>query len=194
LLSCCDHQADFAAAAERPGIWYLNLEAPDGRQPLLDRVEALANRVDHLVVALHWQPNWAPVVPSSYRRLAGSLADAGARVVWGHSPHHFQGVEWTGNETVTLYSTGDLLTDYAVDPGYRNDRQLLFAVTVGPGMVMRVRALPVELGYAATHPASRAGRQWIVRRFGTACGQVGSQVHDAGEWLDVRPSSEDYAS
>ena len=190
LLSCCDHQADFAAGADRPGIWYLSLEEPDGRQPLLDRVEALANRVDHLIVALHWQPNWAPVVPSSYRRLARSLADAGVRVVWGHSPHHFQGVEWMGSETVTLYSAGDLLTDYAVDPGYRNDRQLLFEVTVAPGRVTRVRALPLELGYAETRPALGPARQWIVRRFESECRQVGSQAHDAGEWLDVRPSSE----
>jgi len=193
LLSCCDHQADFSARHDRPGIWYLNLEEPDGQEPLLEAVEALAPRVDHVIVALHWQPNWAPKVPPSYRRLARLLADAGARVVWGHSPHHFQGVEWMEREAVALYSAGDLVSDYAVDPGYRNDRQLLFEVTVAPGRVTRVRALPVELGYAETHPASDAARKWITRRFGTMCGQVGSRVDDAGEWLDVWPSREDYA-
>lgn len=193
LLSCCDHQADFSAGPDRPGIWYLNLEEPFGQVSVLDHVEALANRVDHLIVALHWQPNWAPVVPSSYRRLARSLVDAGARIVWGHSPHHFQGVEWMGSEAVTLYSAGDLVTDYAVDPGYRNDRQLLFEVTLAPGRVTRIRALPVELGYAETRPALGAARKWVARRFGTACGQVGSQVHDDGEWLEVWPARQNYA-
>ncbi len=189
LLSCCDHQADFAAGAERPGIWYLRLDEPRGQMPMLDAVAALAPRVDHVIVALHWQPNWAPVVSPAYRNLACSLVEAGARVVWGHSPHHFQGVEWIDG-AAALYSTGDLVTDYAVDPGFRNDRQLLFEATLGAGRVHRIRALPVELGYGRTHAARGAVSQWIAQRFETMCESVGSVVRSAGEWLEVLPQGQ----
>ena len=191
LLSCCDHQADFAAGQSRPGIWYLDLAEPDAQVPLLDGVEALADQVDHVIVAIHWQPNWAPIVAECYLRLARRLVEAGARVVWGHSPHHFQGVEWIGN-AVALYSTGDLVTDYAVDRGYRNDRQLLFEVSLSDAGVTRVRAFPIELAYAQTQPAARAVRSWIGSRFEDVCRQVGSRVVAEDEWLRVLPSGDDH--
>ncbi|NNG17276.1 MAG: CapA family protein [Gemmatimonadales bacterium] len=190
LLSCCDHQADFAAGQSRPGIWYLDLAEPDAQLPLLDAVEALADQVDHVVVAVHWQPNWAPVVPECYRQLARLLVEAGARVVWGHSPHHFQGVEWIGNG-VALYATGDLVTDYAIDRAYRNDRQLLFELSLEGAGVTRVRAFPIELAYGMTQPAARAVRGWIESRFADVCLQVGSRVIMDDEWLRVVPGGED---
>lgn len=190
VLSCCDHQADFAAGQSRPGIWYLDLEEPAAQLPLLEAVEALAAQVDHVIVAVHWQPNWAPVVAECYRRLARCLVEAGARVVWGHSPHHFQGVEWIG-DGVALYSTGDLVTDYAVDRAYRNDRQLLFEVSLGAAGVTRVRAFPLELTYGQTQPAARAVRSWIESRFEDMCRQVGSKVIADHEWLEVLPSGDD---
>jgi poly-gamma-glutamate synthesis protein (capsule biosynthesis protein) len=190
VLSCCDHQADFAAGQSRPGIWYLDLEEPTAQLPMLDAVEALADQVDHVIVAVHWQPNWAPVVAECYRRLARRLVEAGARVVWGHSPHHFQGVELI-EDGVALYSTGDLVTDYAVDRAYRNDRQLLFEVSLCEGSVTRVRAFPIELAYGQTQPAAPAVRSWIESRFKDMCRQVGSRVVADHEWLQVLPSDED---
>ncbi len=190
VLSCCDHQADFAAGQSRPGIWYLDLEEPAAQLPMLDAVEALAEQVDHVIVAVHWQPNWAPVVAEGYRRLARRLVEAGARVVWGHSPHHFQGVELIG-DGVALYSTGDLVTDYAVDRAYRNDRQLLFEISLCDAVVTRVRAFPIELAYGQTRPAARAVRGWIESRFEDMCRQVGSRVVADHEWLEVLPSGDD---
>ena len=145
---------------------------------------------------IHWQPNWAPIVAECYRRLARRLVEAGARVVWGHSPHHFQGVEWIGDGWgvgVALYSTGDLVTDYAVDRGYRNDRQLLFEVSLCNAGVTRVRAFPVELAFGHTQPAAQAVRGWIGSRFEDVCRQVGSRVVAEDEWLRVLPSGDDHS-
>ena len=187
VLACCDHQADFAAGATQAGIDYLDLADPLQVEALVQRVRELAAQVDHAVVALHWQPNWVPSVSADYRALARRLVAAGARLVWGHSPHHFLGVEWLG-QAVVLYSSGGLLDDYAVEPYFRNDRQLLFEITLVAGAVSRVRALPLELDFACTAPAQGETRQWIVDRFAAQCRMHGTVLSDDDRWLIVNPA------
>lgn len=182
VVAACDHQADFAATAARPGIAYLDAA---GEERLVAAVTALARRVDHVVVALHWQPNWVAHVEAPTRALAWRLLDAGARVVWGHSPHHLQGVEFHRRAAV-LYSTGGLIDDYALEERFRNDRELLYALELEPGGVRRVLAHPIELGYAMTAPAFGRARAWTAERFAAACEEVGSAVEDRGDWLRVR--------
>lgn len=183
VISACDHQPDFAADGESAGIYYLDLRGGE-HEPLLKDVGKLADQVDLAVVALHWQPNWAPKVESVYRQLASDLAGAGADVIWGHSPHHFQGVEWIDG-SVVIYATGDLVDDYAIDERYRNDLQLLFEVSVENGQPAAARALPLRLHYARTEPAEGEDRRWIEARFEEFCSDVGSTVEAEGEWLRV---------
>lgn len=187
VLAYCDHQRDFAAEGDRPGIRYVDLSAPEIAAWLADQVHAIAPMVDHLIVSMHWQPNWAPQVLPFYRHLARRMIDAGARVVWGHSPHHFQGVEWIGRPArgIVLYSTGDLLTDYAIDPDFRNDRQLLFQLTLSQGGVDSVRAYPLELELGRTAIATPDGAEWIYDRFAASCDELDTHVEEADEFLAV---------
>lgn len=188
VLACCDHQADFAAGPHTPGIAYLDLTDPAQVDALLARVRRLAAAVDHAIVSLHWQPNWVPRVTADYQSLAQRLVEAGARLVWGHSPHHFLGVQWAGS-SVVLYSTGGLIDDYAIDAEFRNDRQLLFEVTLAPGRVQQVRALPLTLGLARTAPAEGAAWRWIADRFAAQCREHGSALDAANRWLVVHPAT-----
>ena len=183
LLSVCDHQADFAAEEDQPGIYYLDLRSGD-HDALLQDVRKLAATVDLVVVALHWQPNWAPRVEPVYRNLAAELVSSGADIIWGHSPHHFQGVEWI-DDAVVMYASGDLVDDYAIDERYRNDLQLLFEIRFTAGRPSRVRALPLRLHYARTELAEGEDRRWIEIRFNEMCADVGSRVESEGDWLRV---------
>lgn len=187
LLAFCDHQANFAATENRPGIWHADLSNAEAKATLRQRVEAASQEIDLLIVAAHWQPNWVPRIAGRIRQLAETLVEAGATMIWGYSPHHVQGVEWIADSAV-LYSTGGLVDDYAVDDHYRNDRQLLFEVGVSGAGVERVRAFPIELDYARTHPATGEARDWIIRRFTERCREVGSQVEAANNWLHVHPA------
>lgn len=175
VLSVCDHQEDFAATDRRPGIHYLDLRDSGARRHLIDRVRSEAARFDHLIVSLHWLPNWVSSVPVANRALADELVGAGARVLWGHSPHHVLGTEWwpTG---VTLYSTGDLLDDYAVDPVHRNDCQFVYVLDLVPGAVKRVRAFPILLGVGRVLRADEQARLWLEARLRAACQPLGSVV------------------
>lgn len=175
VLAVCDHQADFGAGAHRPGIHYLDLDDKRARRELVERVRAEAPRFDHLVVSMHWLPNWVPAIPGVHRALAGELVDAGARVLWGHSPHHILGTQcWP--QGVALYSAGDLIDDYAIDPTFRNDRQLLYLLELGAQRVQRVLAFPVTLGIGRVEPAASEARRWIEARLRDACRNVGSEV------------------
>lgn len=185
VLAYCDHQADFAAGPHRPGIRYLPMSDPDAAIAALSRdIERARGDVQVLIVALHWQPNFAPVVEARYRRIAHACLAAGARVVWGHSPHHFQGVELRDGGAI-LYSTGDFVDDYAVDPVFRNDRQLLFAVEIGASGVERVEAFPIEIDGGFAVPARREAARWIEGVFRHFCEEVGSGVANAGDRLLV---------
>ncbi len=186
VLAYCDHQHDFTAGIDRPGIRYADLSDPNTPGRLAREVEALAARVDHVIVAFHWQPNWVRRVSPFYRFLARQLVEAGARIVWGHSPHHFQGVEWIDG-SVVLYATGGLVDDYRLVPEFRNDRQLLFQVDVSREGIEQVRAYPLELALGRTRTACTEARQWIADRFGQMCGDLGSRVEQHREWLDVLP-------
>jgi poly-gamma-glutamate synthesis protein (capsule biosynthesis protein) len=130
-----------------------------------------------------------PSVSADYRSLARRLVEAGARLAWGHSPHHFLGVEWQSAAAV-LYATGGLVDDYAVDAQFRNDRQLLFEIGLAPERVQRVRALPLRLELGRTVPAGGADRAWIISRFAAQCAEHGSRVDDDGQWLRVSPMSD----
>lgn len=185
IVAYCDHQRDFAARVDRPGIRFAVLRRSEDVEIISREVASLRENADYGLVALHWQPNWVADVAPWTRRLARDIVDAGAHVVWGHSPHHFQGVEWMG-AAVVLYSTGDLVDDYAVVPRFRNDRQLLFDVTLGRG-VESVRALPLALDVGRTRPAGGEDRAWIVRRFTKMCRRLGSRVEDSGRWLEILP-------
>lgn len=189
VLAVCDHQADFAATDQRRGIHYLDLGDEQVRLGLVERVRTEAPRFDHLVVSMHWLPNWVPAIPVQYRELADALVHAGARVVWGHSPHHILGTQcWPGG--VALYSTGDLIDDYAIDPAYRNDRQVLYLLELARGGIRRVQAHPISLGIGCAAPAEGDARRWIEARLGEACAAVGSEVvMGAGGALEIRAAS-----
>jgi poly-gamma-glutamate capsule biosynthesis protein CapA/YwtB (metallophosphatase superfamily) len=184
LVAWCDHEAELAAGTETAGIHHVDVTDRRALHRLAREIQELAGTVDHVIVACHWLPNWVPRLPGYYRLLAALLVEAGASLIWGHSPHHFLGVEWIGR-AAALYSTGDLVSDYAVDRTYRNDRQLLFEATLDRGGVTEVRAFPLELEVARTQPARPAARRWIARRFAEHCREVGSRVEEQGAWLAV---------
>lgn len=184
VLAYCDHQADFAATTQEPGIRYVDVTKQETRKALTEEVKSLSRQVDHVVVAFHWQPNWVRKVSRLCRVLAQKLVEAGARIIWGHSPHHFLGVEWIG-DGVVLYSTGGLLDDYAVDPRFRNDRQLLFCVELSRKGVEHIRSYPLQLEFARTDPAQGEARKWIETRFKKMCREFGEAVVHKNHSLEV---------
>ncbi len=72
-------------------------------------IKSLDPLVDHLVVTIHWGPEY---VPASQRQkdLGHAFIDAGADAIVGHHPHVVQEIEWY-NEKPIIYSLGNFIFD-----------------------------------------------------------------------------------
>ncbi|NUS05814.1 MAG: CapA family protein [Nonomuraea sp.] len=179
VVSVTDHPEDYAATPDRPGVAYADLRSgvPDW---LTDTVARMRTEADAVLVSPHWGPNMTAEPPAYVRAAATILADAGATLIAGHSAHLAHGVA-----PPVLYDMGDFLDDYAVDPDLRNDLSLLFLVTLDELGPVRLRAVPLELGYCRTALAEGAGRSWIGRRFITACEALGTTATWEDDLLTV---------
>jgi poly-gamma-glutamate synthesis protein (capsule biosynthesis protein) len=76
------------------------------------------------------------------RALAYQVIDFGADLYWGHSNHTPQGIELYMGKAI-LYSTGDFIDDYAVDPVERNDLSFLFILELERSRIARIVLHPV---------------------------------------------------
>ncbi|KAB7834326.1 CapA family protein [Streptomyces mobaraensis] len=170
VLGATDHPEDFAAAPDCPGVAWADLH--HGLPGWLhDAVADAAGQADAVLVTPHWGPNMTSAPPGYVREAATRLHTAGAALVAGHSAHVSHGA---GRRT--LYDMGDFVDDYAVDPVLRNDLGLLFLVTFDGPAPVRLRAVPLQLGYGHTELASEGGRAWIHHRFSRASADLGTQV------------------
>jgi poly-gamma-glutamate synthesis protein (capsule biosynthesis protein) len=181
MAAFCDHQEDFAARADAPGIAYLDLDdegsARDGFQRSLDRMRALG--VDWPILSLHWGPNmvWRP--SPRFVRLARAAIDLGYAALFGHSAHVFHGIELYKGRPI-FYSTGDLVDDYAVDSEFENDCQLVFDVSLSGLAVEEIGAYPVFIESCRTEFATGPRFERIAERAARLSGEMGTSfVRDA---------------
>jgi poly-gamma-glutamate synthesis protein (capsule biosynthesis protein) len=132
----------------------------------------------------HWGPNMIAAPLRYVRRAAAELESAGASLVAGSSAHVFQGVAGR-----ILFDMGDFIDDYAVDDFLRNDLGLLFQVTLDEhGEVTEIAAAPLVLEFCHTRLAEGAAHAWIRDRFGAACAEFGTRVHERDRWLVAEPA------
>jgi poly-gamma-glutamate capsule biosynthesis protein CapA/YwtB (metallophosphatase superfamily) len=189
MAAFCDHQQDFAAAAQRPGIAFLDLA--DEGAALAAFAAALAplqrQRVDWPILSLHWGPNMVLRPSAQFRRLAHGAIEMGWKILFGHSAHVFHGIElWHGRPI--LYAAGDLVDDYYVDPAFRNDQQLLFELEVDRDALRSIRLYPIGIGECRAAPADAAQQHCIFTRMGQLCGELGTRVRADGAVLVIEPA------
>jgi len=134
-----------------------------------------------VLVSPHWGPNMTQVPPRYVQRAAGSLVEAGATLVAGHSAHVPHGVR-----DHILYDLGDFLDDYVADPLLRNDLGLLFLLVLDRTGPIRLEAIPLKLGFCHTGLAAGSDAAWIRRRFHDACAALGTEVSEVDGRLVVQ--------
>ncbi|MGO4229273.1 CapA family protein [Arthrobacter sp. YAF34] len=159
VIAFTDNQPDWEAGDTNPGIYYVPVEedAADGARRgagLLELVRRTRPGVQLLIVSAHWGGNWGSGVPDRHRSLARDLIEAGADVVFGHSPHIFRGVGIHRSRPI-IYGAGDFVDDYAVDPDERNDQSFLFMLETDGSEPRTLRLYPTVI---AGFQARLAGR------------------------------------
>jgi len=84
-------------------------------------VEAVRNKVDLLIVAMHWGVEYTHI-PTSYQKEAAEyLASLGVDIIIGAHPHVVQPVTWI-DDTLVIYSLGNFISaQYQDNPGWFNE-------------------------------------------------------------------------
>lgn len=116
---------------------------------------------------------------------AATFLRAGRTLVAGNSAPVFHGVA-----DRVLYDVGDVIDNYAVNRGLRNDLDLLFLVTFDGARPRRVEAIPLALDFCRTRLAHQQESAWISQRFHYACAALGTDVTEAGGPLIIEWRSE----
>jgi poly-gamma-glutamate synthesis protein (capsule biosynthesis protein) len=179
VLGCTDNEPGWAASLEGPGVAFLEGNRPD---LIFDSVRALAQRVDIVVLSLHWGPNMRERPARRFVEIAHRAIESGANVVHGHSAHVFQAIEFY-RDGVILYDTGDFVDDYAVDELLRNDRSFLFELLFQRTRAADVRLLPTQIERCQVNRARSASCAWSLSRMRKLCGEFHVDVRPDGEWL-----------
>lgn len=139
LISFTDNEPSWEATEKQAGVFYVPIDLSDERaKKLLQIVSQTKARVDIVIVSAHWGPNWGYQPQPQHMPFAHALIDAGADIIFGHSCHVFQGIEIYKDRPI-LYSCGDFVDDYAVDPIERNDESFIFMVEVKGGKTHRLK-------------------------------------------------------
>jgi poly-gamma-glutamate capsule biosynthesis protein CapA/YwtB (metallophosphatase superfamily) len=177
MVAFCDHQEDFAARYNVPGIAYLNLddqtEARNTIRRSLDNM--LKDQVEWPILSLHWGPNMVHRPSSSFIRFAHLAIDMGYKIIFGHSAHVFQGIEIYKGFPI-FYATGDVVDDYYVDSKFKNDHQLLFEIEIERLKITRVFLYPIFISFCKAQPANKKQFEFIAKRAETLCREFNTCV------------------
>jgi len=189
VVAFTDNDPEWEAAPDRPGVNYVAY-GPEGLRPsyrdrLAASLAAARAEADVVVACAHVGPNWG--MPSrALRALAHQTIALGADVYWGHSNHAVQAIEFY-RRGVILYSTGDFLDDYVVDPDERNDLSLFFAVALQSGRAPEVRMYPVQIHDRRVRGASARDADWLCARLRDLSAPYGTAVSIENGVLNAVP-------
>ncbi|MGH2613636.1 MAG: CapA family protein [Thermomicrobiales bacterium] len=172
FIACTDNEPAWAATNDRPGIQYVPIDLHDSRaKQLLARVARARQDVDISIVSIHWGPNWGYRPPAKHLLFARALIDAGADVVYGHSCHVFQGIEFYRGKPI-LYSTGDFVDDYAVDEVERNDQAFFCMIETEGRNITGLKIYPTVVRNMQARRARGADLEQIVGKMRQLCDEL----------------------
>jgi poly-gamma-glutamate synthesis protein (capsule biosynthesis protein) len=177
LIAFTDNEPVWEATASRPGTCYAPIDVHDKRgRRVLELVTQAKAQVDVLVVSTHWGPNWGYQPPDEHVSFGRALIDAGADVVFGHSAHIVRGIEMYHGRPI-IYSAGDFVDDYAVDPVERNDQSFIFVLEVSDGSVRGLSLYPTVIRHFQARLAQAGMAEEISGKMRSLCSRLGTRTH-----------------
>jgi len=183
VVSLTDNEPEWEAGEKKPGIHYIAYDAKGIVEPYRSRLAQVLKQVrsqaDLVIISAHVGPNWG--LPSAaMRALAYQVIDLGADLYWGHSNHTPQGIELYKDKAI-LYSTGDFIDDYAVDPAERNDLSFLFILELERGRIARILLYPVRIEDLYVRLAKDQEVEFLNRTMQAKCKAFGTIMEVEGQ-------------
>jgi poly-gamma-glutamate synthesis protein (capsule biosynthesis protein) len=100
-------------------LWnvYSNTEYEAYKEQVRLDIEAVRDKVDILIVAMHWGVEYT-FTPNTFQNdMANYLASLGVDIIIGHHPHVIQPVTWINN-TLVFYSLGNFISAQLQDQNF----------------------------------------------------------------------------
>lgn len=169
MIAFTDNESDWEAV-DQPGVFYVPIDLEDSRvKILMHQIKEAKKDVDFLIVSAHWGPNWGYKPQPEHIPFAKALIDEGADIIFGHSAHVFQGIEFYKDKPI-LYSTGNFIDDYAVDEIEKNDQSFIFIVEIDDKKVTRLMLYPTVIRNMQARKAQEPELAKIVFKMAELCG------------------------
>jgi len=121
------------------GVDFLTREPDENTFKL---IKLNADKVDILIVGVHWGQEYTAEPTASQRLWAKSIADSGASVIVGHHPHWIQTVDHI-NAVPVFYSLGNLVFDQMWSEETR--KSLVVKLTYENGKLINEEFLPTYI-------------------------------------------------
>lgn len=144
---------------------------------------------DTVIFSIHWGGNWGYDLEQYQQSFAHALIkEAGVDVVYGHSSHHFKGVEVFNNKLI-IYGCGDFINDYEGIGGqesYRGDLSLMYFVDVDPsnGNLVNLEMVPTIIKTLRVNECTRENDvKWVHNTMQRECKKLGCDVKRDGNRL-----------
>lgn len=176
IMGATDNEPTWQATETTPGINYFSVE---NLTSLLDQIKQLKQRVDIVIVSLHWGPNMRQRPTQEYIDAAYQMVDAGADIIHGHSAHIFQGIEIYKSKLI-MYDTGDFVDDYRIDPELRNDQAILFQVIINKQGPTQVLLTPLLINNMQVNVAQGDAKHRIMKKMSQLSAELGTTISDNG--------------
>jgi len=189
MVAFTDNQPEWEAGTDRAGVFYLPIDATDARALLLfDTVRMTRKQADLLIVSAHWGPNWGYEPLAGHVRFGHLLIDAGADLIFGHSGHVFQGVEFYRGRPI-IYCAGNFIDDYAIDEVERNDESFIFAIDVAEAGALRLKLAPTIIADCQARLARGGRARSIAGKMAPLCAKLGTPArwNEAEHILEINP-------
>jgi poly-gamma-glutamate synthesis protein (capsule biosynthesis protein) len=184
LVAFTDNEPEWEAGPG-PGVHYVPVESRDARfVRLLALIKEARRSADLVIVSAHWGPNWGYVTPDEHVTAAHLIVNAGAHMIFGHSPHVVRGIEIYQGRPI-LYSCGDYVDDYAVDDVERNDESFVFCLDYAAGVLQRLLLVPTMIEAFQARLARGPEAELIAKRMQTLCAGLGTEVRRVPDGLEV---------
>lgn len=84
--------------------------APIWKSLIIDDIKKIRNKVDHVIISLHFGEEFSNIPSLFDKKLVHLLVDQGADLIIGHHPHVLREIEYYKNGTI-VYSLGNFLFD-----------------------------------------------------------------------------------
>ncbi|ADI01424.1 MAG TPA: CapA family protein [Syntrophothermus lipocalidus] len=161
------YQRRFQATQDVGGV------APLVEADVKEDIAAVRDKVDILVLSLHWGTEYSDRPTDEQRRLAREFIDAGADIILGHHPHVIQGVERYGRGIIA-YSLGNFIFDQNQKLATKQGMMLRFKVSRGG--VEEVTVLPVFINESQPVVASGEEGKPILERISALSQDLGTKL------------------